>query len=301
LRSPASFTAQGVSAPAPIPGTDWSVQQSATADPNASAIVFTTPARHSVAVGADSALPTLVLRCRNGEFAAYAAFGMIADGNGDGTTFIRLRWDNDSSPAIQRWPLSSSAQSVFASDAIAFVGALLKADTLRLAFVPQSQPAVEAVFAVGGLATPALALAHRCPDVGLNAVVASVPAEDQPLAAPDSLDSPIAIVQLTPVRYPEAMQASNVEGEVKLQFVIDTLGRAEPFTIRVLKSNGDAFSRAAKEAIVTTLFKPAVRNGRKVRVVVQQDFTFGLQRRTCRSVSPSACMTETEIQRPPSR
>lgn len=78
--------------------------------------------------------------------------------------------------------------------------------------------------------------------------------------------------------YPEMLKASGVEGEVQAQFVVDTLGRVEPGSFRVLTSSHDAFSTAVKGALPRMRFIPAEAGGRKVRMIVQQRFAFALDR-----------------------
>src|SRR6476469_7798861 len=77
-------------------------------------------------------------------------------------------------------------------------------------------------------------------------------------------------------RYPEMLKSANVEGEVLAQFVVDTTGRAEMGTFKVLKSSHELFTQAVKNALVNMRFYPAEIGGRKVKQMVQQPFTFSL-------------------------
>ena len=47
-------------------------------------------------------------------------------------------------------------------------------------------------------------------------------------------------------RYPDMLRSANVEGEVLAQFVVDTTGRADMSTFKVLKSTHDLFTNAVK-------------------------------------------------------
>jgi protein TonB len=78
-------------------------------------------------------------------------------------------------------------------------------------------------------------------------------------------------------RYPEMLKAANIEGEVLAQFVVDTLGRAEIATFKVLRSSDDAFTQAVRNALPTMQFIPAQIDQRKVRQLVQQPFIFARQ------------------------
>jgi periplasmic protein TonB len=78
--------------------------------------------------------------------------------------------------------------------------------------------------------------------------------------------------------YPAMLTASGIEGEVLVQFVVDTLGRAEPASFTVLKASHDAFSAAVRQALPRMRFLPAEAGGQKVRMLVQQPFGFALNR-----------------------
>lgn len=78
--------------------------------------------------------------------------------------------------------------------------------------------------------------------------------------------------------YPEMLKASGVEGNALVQFVVDTLGRAEPGSFAVLQATHDAFGTAVRSALPRMRFLPAESGGRKVRMLVQQRFGFTLDR-----------------------
>jgi protein TonB len=77
-------------------------------------------------------------------------------------------------------------------------------------------------------------------------------------------------------RYPEMLKSANIEGEVLAQFVVDTTGRAEMNTFKVLKSSHDGFTQAVRNVLPNMKFYPAEIGGRKVKQMVQQPFTFAL-------------------------
>ncbi|HET6681360.1 MAG TPA: energy transducer TonB [Gemmatimonadaceae bacterium] len=79
-------------------------------------------------------------------------------------------------------------------------------------------------------------------------------------------------------RYPDILRQAGVEGEVMAQFVVDTTGRADPSTFKVLKSSHDLFANAVKQALPQMRFIPAEVGGRKVKQLVQQPFGFAIQR-----------------------
>jgi protein TonB len=80
----------------------------------------------------------------------------------------------------------------------------------------------------------------------------------------------------TPPRYPDMLRSASIEGEVLAQFVVDTTGRYEPGSFKVIKSSHELFTASVKNALPNMKFYPAEIGGRKVKQLVQQPFTFGL-------------------------
>jgi periplasmic protein TonB len=78
--------------------------------------------------------------------------------------------------------------------------------------------------------------------------------------------------------YPESLRSAGVDGIIAAQFVVDTLGRVEPGSFRVLQSTHEAFATAVRQALPRMRFVPAEARGRRVRVLVQQSFAFALNR-----------------------
>ena len=79
-------------------------------------------------------------------------------------------------------------------------------------------------------------------------------------------------------RYPDMLRSANVEGEVLAQFVVDTTGRAEMSTFKVLKASHDLFTNSVKSALANMRFYPAEVGGRKVKQLVQMPFVFSLNK-----------------------
>ena len=87
--------------------------------------------------------------------------------------------------------------------------------------------------------------------------------------------------------YPESMRSSGIQGEVLAQFVVDTLGRAEMSTLKILRSTHVEFANAVRLALPHIEFAPAEVGHRKVRQVVRQPFDF------CFRSSPRAARPDT--------
>jgi len=75
-------------------------------------------------------------------------------------------------------------------------------------------------------------------------------------------------------RYPPIMQSAGIPGQVVMQFVIDTTGRVEEGSLKVVQSTHKAFEEPAREALLKTVFKPGRSRGKAVRVLVSQPISF---------------------------
>jgi TonB family protein len=78
-------------------------------------------------------------------------------------------------------------------------------------------------------------------------------------------------------RYPEELRARSIEGEVLMQFVVDTTGRVILGTLRVLRSTDPGFTREVERVLWRMRFLPAeLKDGRRVKQLVQMPFQFTL-------------------------
>jgi len=78
---------------------------------------------------------------------------------------------------------------------------------------------------------------------------------------PDRLSGP-------PPVYPDLLRQAGIQGRVIVQAVIDTLGRAEVNSVKVLSSPNPGFDQSAKTLVLKSLFRPARVHGRAVRVLI---------------------------------
>jgi protein TonB len=86
-------------------------------------------------------------------------------------------------------------------------------------------------------------------------------------------EPPVLLSAPSPV-YPPWLRAAGVEGLVVVQLVVDTLGRAEPATVRVVQHDEAGFDAAAVAMVRASRFRPARVWGRGVRVLVRLPVTF---------------------------
>jgi protein TonB len=81
----------------------------------------------------------------------------------------------------------------------------------------------------------------------------------------------------TPV-YPDILRQAGVEGEALVSFVVDTSGRVDIGTFKVVRATHELFTAAVRNALPRMRFIPAAVGDTKVRQLVQQPFSFAIQR-----------------------
>jgi TonB family protein len=79
-------------------------------------------------------------------------------------------------------------------------------------------------------------------------------------------------------QYPVLLKSQRIEGEVLASFVVDTFGRADLPSFKVLRSSHELFTAAVLTSLPDMRFIPAENRGVKVRQLVQQPFVFAIQR-----------------------
>lgn len=96
----------------------------------------------------------------------------------------------------------------------------------------------------------------------------------------DQVDEPAGLNPVNPisVAYPPDMLAGRVGGSVVVEYIVDSEGRIEPRTIGLVSSTHPLFAAAVMSgldrAVHGSAYTPAIKDGRRVRQVVQQGFGF---------------------------
>ncbi len=78
--------------------------------------------------------------------------------------------------------------------------------------------------------------------------------------------------------YPDILRQAGVEGEALVSFVVDTSGRVDIGTFKVVRSSHELFAAAVRNALPRMRFIPAAVGDTKVRQLVQQPYSFAIQR-----------------------
>jgi protein TonB len=105
-----------------------------------------------------------------------------------------------------------------------------------------------------------------------------VPVGDTDVVYPASLADvrfePAALISQPVPRYPPALQRAGISGRVKLRVVVDTGGRVEPSSIKVIESTHQGFEDPARESVAAALYHPARIAQRPVRQLANQPIRF---------------------------
>jgi protein TonB len=86
------------------------------------------------------------------------------------------------------------------------------------------------------------------------------------------------LIHHPPVRYPEMLRRAGVEGRVVIEVVLDSLGRPEAPSLRVVTADHVLFEPEAAAVVLGSRYRPARLSGRPVRVRIRVPVAFGLRR-----------------------
>lgn len=78
--------------------------------------------------------------------------------------------------------------------------------------------------------------------------------------------------------YPPHLLARNVQGAVLVQFVVDSTGRPDLASFRVMAATDTAFASAVRQSMLHMHFRPAKLQGRPVPQLVEQNFIFRISK-----------------------
>ncbi len=79
-----------------------------------------------------------------------------------------------------------------------------------------------------------------------------------------------------PLEYPNMMRRAGLEGTVVIRAIVDTTGRVEPESMKVVQSDFSAFEGPALRLLRMSRFRPGRVRGTPVRVLIQIPIQFSL-------------------------
>ncbi len=94
----------------------------------------------------------------------------------------------------------------------------------------------------------------------------------------NTVERAVQVTRPSAPRYPDALKSVGVQGTVVMRFIVGTDGRVEGGSFEVVSSPNNLFSDAVKTALRNTRYRPAEANGHSVRQLVEQSFTFRLDK-----------------------
>ncbi len=83
--------------------------------------------------------------------------------------------------------------------------------------------------------------------------------------------------------YPDLLRQVGIQGKVVLEAVVDTTGRVLAQSIAVVMVTNSGFVVAARQALLATLFRPAMVGGKPVRMRVRIPYEFAIRNGTGRA------------------
>jgi TonB family protein len=103
-----------------------------------------------------------------------------------------------------------------------------------------------------------------------------VPSSDAVLSVDVVQEKPERLAGPQPV-YPPLLQQAGIEGTVTVQAIIDTMGRIEPNSLKIMQTANPGFNESAKQTVLKSLFRPARVYGKAVRVLIQIPITYSIK------------------------
>ena len=88
----------------------------------------------------------------------------------------------------------------------------------------------------------------------------------------------VQVTKQTPPRYPDALKSVGVEGVLSVHFIVGADGRVEPGSIEVISTPHKLFADAVRTSLLNSRYRPAEAGGHAVRQLVEQSFTFRLEK-----------------------
>lgn len=111
-----------------------------------------------------------------------------------------------------------------------------------------------------------------------RAGVPAVASSDSGVFSVDCVDREPALKAVVPLTYPETMRSRGLGGEALLEFVVDTNGRADLPSVRLVNATQSDFATAARTAVARAQFRPALLSGTAVRCRVRLPVVFQIAR-----------------------
>jgi len=214
--------------------------------------------------------PVLVVRCHGTQLDVFVAAGLVLQSDDKVVTPVRIQWGTQA-PEEMRWNRSTDSTSAFAPDPRAFVRQLVSNSDLRLEIRPSHKSPLVIRFNARGLERHMPTVDAGCP---LKAEREGRDSISDQVYPEHTVDKRPDIVSAPPLDYPRLLRQAGLQGRVIVQAVIDTLGRAEPASLKILERPYPGFEDSARDYVLHAVFRPARVKGRAVRVLMSLPIDF---------------------------
>jgi len=111
------------------------------------------------------------------------------------------------------------------------------------------------------------------------------------------VDEPVSVLSWGTSEYADSVGPRTVSGEAVLQYVVDTTGRVEPGSVRVLRTSNPGIVREAIARLHGERLTPAFRQGRRVRQLAEQAVVFARTDRPPTDIRRETMFTDSTIYR----
>src|SRR5216117_153191 len=229
---------------------------------NRPSLTLELPALNTVRAAAFEVRSVLVVRCQDRQLDVFVSTGSVLDADDMVMTPVRIQWGS-AAWADSRWSRSTDSTSAFAPDPRGLFRQLVSNPDLRLEIHPSGKSAQLIHFNARGLDRHMSQVEAACPPGGNR----DGRAADQ-VYAEAAVDERAEILSAPPLEYPPALRHAGLQGRVSVQAVIDTLGRAELASVKVIARPNTAFDESARAYVLHAVFRPARVKGRAVRVLI---------------------------------
>ena len=238
----------------------------------------------------DSAIdtPSLIILCKRGELDLYVSPDEYLADNDE----LKIRFDTE--PAIEERGSSSSDHTALfhpgdRAEIEAFVRTLARHDRVAFEVRPYQKAPMAMVFRLAGIAQVTQELWAVCPpsvDGGARKDLALIDLNAAKDIEPDAgqvyMESVVEerpqVLSGPQLQYPDLLRQAAIQGQVLVQAIIDTTGRAEPPSVKIIQSPNPGFDQSAKNYVLRALFRPARVHGRAVRVLINLPIDFKVKR-----------------------
>ncbi len=92
------------------------------------------------------------------------------------------------------------------------------------------------------------------------------------------VDEPPEMLSHPEPRYPELLRQAGIEGRVVVEAVIDTAGRAEAGSLRIISATHPLFGAEAEQVVLAARYRAGRMDAHAVRVRVRIPISFGIRR-----------------------